>query len=104
MDFEMMIKLTDNILDTELRHVQEENEVADLKKNIELQETINKRKELENILENALPKELQRTFNDFIDSFANEQIIYERYYFRKGVNAGLGNLDYLKDFGLDAVI
>lgn len=104
MDFETMVKLTDNILDTELRHVQEENEVADLEKNTELQETINKKRELENILENALPKELQRTFNEFMDSFADEQIEREKYYFRKGVDAGLGNLKYLNDFGLGSAI
>jgi|GEM_PF-6501204 len=104
MDFETMIKLTDNILDTELRHIQEENEVADLKENIELQEVLKQRKDWEKILENELPKELKKIFNDFIDSFTNEQIVHEEYYFRKGVDAGLGKLRYLNDFGLDAAI
>lgn len=104
MDFKTITKLVDNIIENELRHVQEENEVTDLKKNIELQETINKRKELGNILENALPKELQRTFNEFVDSFAHEQIEHEKYYFRKGVDAGLDNISYLKDFGLNNAI
>lgn len=104
MEFQMMINLVDNIIETELRHVQEENEVTDLKKNIELQETINKRKELENRLENSLPKELRGILNEFVDSFADEQIEHEKYYFRKGVDAGLGNISYLKDFGLNNAI
>ena len=104
MDFETMIKLTDNILDTELRHVQEENEVADLEKNVELQKILRERTKLYRALDNKLPKELKKIMNDFIDNFADEQIIHEQYYFRKGVNAGLGNLDYLKDFGLNAAI
>ncbi len=104
MNFEMMIKLTENIIDTELRHIQEDNEVADLKKNVKLQQVLKQRKDWEKILETELSDEFRKTFNNFIDSFADEQLIHEGYYFKKGVSAGLGRLNYLNDFNLSAAI
>jgi len=104
MDFETMTKLTYNILDNELRHVQEENEVAELEKNIKLQQVLKQRKDWERILETELSDEFRNIFNNFIDSFADEQLIHEEYYFKKGVSAGLGRLSYLNDFNLSLTI
>lgn len=104
MDFNKMVELTDNIIQVERTHVTNNLEESKLAEYEELISIRKRRNVLEEKINKYIPKELLSEFNEYIDSFAEEQSIYEDYYFKQGVDAGLGNLNYLKKFGLHLLI
>ena len=104
MDFNTMVELTNDIIQAERVHATDNLEDSKLAEYEELISIRKRRNVLEEKIKKYIPKELLLEFNEYIDSFATEQSIYEDYYFKQGVAAGLGSLKYLKKFNLNQCI
>lgn len=96
MNFDERMKLIDNIVDNEFNHVGNENlEGMD---NLEKYNKIAKEnQEKYELLRNALPEDLQKVLWNYSDEHENMLLLEIQHYFKKGVAAGVTNLNFLKD-------
>lgn len=88
--------IVDGVISNEFNNIQDENleDMKDLKKYNELGATSNK---LYRDLEKCLPEEHHYLLGKLEEVLTQQLCLEIRYYFRKGVKAGLTNLDYLKE-------
>lgn len=97
MKFEQVEKLINGIVENEIRHIANEQEVEFTNEN---QEYINQKKntnDIYNALKNQLTEEQQYLLNDLMDSTAIEWILLNKFYFKEGLRAGLSNLKFLNE-------
>lgn len=97
MKFEQVEKLINGIVENEIRHIANEQEVEFTNEN---QEYINQNKntnDIYNALKNQLTEEQQYLLNDLMDSTAIEWILLNEFYFKEGLRAGLSNLKFLNE-------
>ena len=97
MKYEEARNLIGNIVENEFEHVQEykEREFLDTDKE---QIKLNKGSEklYKQLLENV-PKEYRSLLDDYIDVASYELINMCRFYFKEGIRAGVGNLNFVKE-------
>lgn len=89
-------KLINNVIENEFRHIQETQEVIDLKEDKTLTEESNKAEELFKKLLKVMP-EHKELLDEYYCSLTEFWSDYAKYYFMKGVRAGTTNLEFLKD-------
>ena len=97
MKFEQVEKLINGIVENEIRHIANEQEVEFTNEN---QEYINQNKntnDIYNALKNQLTEEQQYLLNDLMNSTAIEWILLNEFYFKEGLRAGLSNLKFLNE-------
>lgn len=98
MKYEEVKKLINNVIENEFRRVEEKN-LKDL--NVEVLEKYenysNEIIRLQKKIQGGLSEELKKDFY-IMDSLLMDQLCIEiAYYFKKGVQAGTTNLNFLKD-------
>ena len=96
MNLDYTKKLINNVIENEFQHIQETQELNDLKEDKALDEESSRADELFKKLLKVMPehKELLDEYYSAMNSFG---VDFARYYFRKGVRAGTTNLEFLKD-------
>jgi hypothetical protein len=92
--------LVDNAIDNEFNHIQGQN-FTDMKEINEHEKLEDRCSELYEILMDHLPEE----YRDLLEEFDSKRIeclcLESRYYFRKGVQTEILNLNYLKEAGCE---
>lgn len=95
-----MSKILENIVDgaikSEFEHIQDKN-LEDMKDLKEYDELGARCSEIYRILEEQLPKEYYYLIIELDEKIAQQLCSEIKYYFRKGVKAGLTDLKYLKE-------
>lgn len=97
MKFEQAEKLINGIVENEINHIKNEQEVEFTNEN---QEYINQNKntnDIYNTLKKQLTEEQQYLLNDLMNSTALEWILLNEFYFKEGLRAGLSNLKFLNE-------
>lgn len=88
--------VVDGVIKNEFNYIQS-GELKDMKDINEFDQLGKKCSELQHILSDHLPTELQDLLDEFECKHTELFCLEIRYYFRKGVMAGLTNLDFLKE-------
>ena len=93
-----MRAIINKILDNEFQHIQEHHENDDLKDNKQI---VAEQKYADAIFEkifDILPEDKRFLLYEYESSISNADVDIARYYFRKGVKAGIPDLDFMKDY------
>ena len=105
MKFEQVNKIINGIVENEIEHIENEQEVEFIEKN---QDYINQREnsnDIYNTLKNQLTEEQQYLLNDLMDSLVMEESIIKIFYFKEGLRAGLSNLKFLNEVdGIEVIL
>lgn len=97
MNFEDTKKLINNVIENEFRHIQEYKELEALNEDKKRLEEYNKAAELlKNILE-VVPEEYRDMIGEYEVLTNDVWLDYCRYYFNRGVIAGMTKLKFLED-------
>lgn len=97
MIFEKFKNIIDGIVENEIRHIANEEEVMFSNKDSDYIEQCNKTKSILDNLNRHLTEEEKYLLNNLIDSIGEEMIILNKFYFQKGLSSGLTNLNFLKE-------
>ena len=93
-----MKTMINKILENEFHHIQEHHESNDLKDNKEME---TEREYADTMFEkifNLLPEDKRFLLYEYESAISNFDVDIARYYFRKGVEMGVTNLDFMKDY------
>lgn len=91
-------EIINKILENEFHHIQEYRETDDLKENKEYQEDQEKAFVLYEQLTKGLYKDQRSLLLEYEGATTDWAVDLARYYFRKGVEVGVTNLDFMKDY------
>ncbi len=96
MKHEEIKKLMKDIIENEFQHIAEYEEINFINADKEQNELSNLSEELFLKLREILPEEHSRLLFDFYSSVGNQYINMCRFYFKKGVVAGINNLNFIR--------
>lgn len=97
MNYDKMCKLIDGIIENEFNNVQEFKEAGFVDKDIKQQQLNKTSSELMEKLMGTFSEEQKDLLDELDGALASEWINLCRFYFKKGVAAGLTNLKFLSD-------
>lgn len=104
MEYEKMVKIVNCIIENEVERVRECSEIMFQTGNKEQNELCERANSLRKLLDGILNAE-QRDILDKLDSaMTSEWVGFCDFYFRKGVLAGLTNLEYLKELNAESIL
>lgn len=96
MKLEETKKLINNVIENEFNHVQDQ-ELKGMDELEEYNKLVNKNNDRYELLLKSLPDELQKVLNDYYDICTDRMQMEARHYFKKGVDAGASNLNFIRD-------
>lgn len=91
-------KVIEKILENEFHHIQEHHEIDDLKENKEIEAEQQETERLFSKLISGLPEDKRKLLYEYDDAMTYLNTDLARYYFRKGVESGVTDLDFMKDY------
>ncbi len=93
-----MKTMINKILENEFHHIQEHHESNDLKDNKEMETEREYADAMFEKIFNLLPEDKRFLLYEYESAISNFDVDIARYYFIKGVEMGVTNLDFMKDY------
>lgn len=97
MEYKDIKKLTENIIENEFQHIQENGERNFIDTDKEQIELTGESERLFNELFDNTPKEYQKLLYDYYAAVSADWVNMCRFYFKEGVKAGMSNLEFIKE-------
>lgn len=97
MKIEELKVLINNIIENEYKHIQDDHVVSDMENNKEWNENSENMSKVFSEIYKDIPKELKSKIDELDSLMGLEESYLERYYFKKGVEAALTGLSFLRD-------
>lgn len=90
-------KIVNGIIESEIEHIQDFLESDFTKNNIDYRQAASMTEFMYKELLKRVTKDQRKLLNEFYTAFINEQSEMHKFYFRQGLNAGLGKLKFLNE-------
>lgn len=97
MEYKDIKKLTENIIENEFQHIQENGERNFIDTDKEQIELTGESERLFKELFDNTPKEYQKLLCDYYAAVSADWVNMCRFYFKEGVKAGMSNLEFIKE-------